>query len=53
VTTEYTNMSNKAKIEKFKIPEEVSHVTKALKDAGFEAYLIGGCVRDLFIGRKP
>ena len=46
-------MSNKAKIEKFKIPEEVSHVTKALKDAGFEAYLIGGCVRDLFIGRKP
>ena len=53
VTTEYTNMSNKAKIEKFKIPEEVSHVTKALKDGGFEAYLIGGCVRDLFIGRKP
>lgn len=46
-------MSNKAKIEKFKIPEEVSHVTKALKDAGFEAYLVGGCVRDLFMRRKP
>ncbi|OHB14904.1 MAG: hypothetical protein A2431_02815 [Candidatus Zambryskibacteria bacterium RIFOXYC1_FULL_39_10] len=46
-------MSHKAKIEKFKIPEEVSHVTKALKDAGFEAYLVGGCVRDLFMGRKP
>jgi len=46
-------MSNKAKIEKFDIPKEVSHVTKALKDAGFEAYLVGGCVRDLFIGRKP
>ena len=43
----------KAKIEKFKIPEEVSHVTKALKDAGFEAYLVGGCVRDLFMGKKP
>jgi len=43
----------KAKIEKFKIPEEVSYVTKALKDAGFEAYLVGGCVRDLFMGRKP
>ena len=46
-------MSNKAKIEKFKIPKEVSRVTKALKDAGFEAYLVGGCVRDLFMGRKP
>ncbi len=41
------------KIEKFNIPPEVSHVTKALKDAGFEAYLVGGCVRDLFMGRKP
>lgn len=46
-------MSNKAKIEKFKIPEEVSHVTRTLKDAGFEAYLVGGCVRDLFMRRKP
>ena len=46
-------MSHKAKIEKFKIPKEVAHVTKALKDAGFEAYLVGGCVRDLFMGRKP
>jgi len=46
-------MSNKAKIEKFKIPEEVSRVTGKLKDAGFEAYLVGGCVRDLFMGRKP
>jgi putative nucleotidyltransferase with HDIG domain len=24
-----------------------------LKDGGFEAYLVGGCVRDLFMGRKP
>lgn len=44
---------NKAKIEKFKILEEVSHVTKALKDAGFQAFLVGGCVRDLFMRRKP
>lgn len=43
----------KAKIEKFDIPEEVSHVTKTLKKAGFEAYLVGGCVRDLFMGRPP
>lgn len=43
----------KAKIEKFDIPVEVSRVTEKLKEAGFEAYLIGGCVRDLFMGRKP
>ncbi len=46
-------MQNKAKIDKFIVPEEVSRVTKTLKEAGFEAYLIGGCVRDLFMGRKP
>lgn len=43
----------KTKIEKFKIPGEVSHVTETLKKAGFQAYLVGGCVRDLFMGRKP
>ncbi|HEY4480054.1 MAG TPA: HD domain-containing protein [Candidatus Paceibacterota bacterium] len=46
-------MQNKVKIEKFEIPIEVSRVTKALKEAGFEAYLVGGCVRDMFMGRKP
>jgi tRNA nucleotidyltransferase (CCA-adding enzyme) len=44
---------SRAKIEKFKIPGEVSHVTKTLKEGGFEAYLVGGCVRDLFMNRKP
>ncbi|KKR62792.1 hypothetical protein A2643_00490 [Candidatus Nomurabacteria bacterium RIFCSPHIGHO2_01_FULL_39_220] len=36
-----------------KIPKEVSHVTDALEKAGFEAYLVGGCVRDLVMGREP
>ena len=35
------------------IPREVSHVTSTLENAGFEAYLVGGCVRDLVIGRIP
>src|SRR3989344_6321620 len=30
-----------------KIPKEVSYVTDTLEKAGFEAYLVGGCVRDL------
>ncbi|OHA88199.1 MAG: hypothetical protein A2741_01100 [Candidatus Zambryskibacteria bacterium RIFCSPHIGHO2_01_FULL_43_27] len=37
----------------FSIPKEVSQVTSALKKAGFEAYLVGGCVRDLYLGTKP
>lgn len=43
----------KAKIEKFKIPKEVTYVTETLKKANFEAFLVGGCVRDLFMSRKP
>jgi len=37
----------------FSIPLEVKTVTRALRDAGFEAYLVGGCVRDLMLGRAP
>ena len=28
-------------------------MANGLRKAGFEAYLVGGCVRDLLIGRKP
>ena len=37
----------------FKVPEEVVKVARTLREAGFEAYLVGGCVRDLLIGREP
>ncbi|MBU1292620.1 CCA tRNA nucleotidyltransferase [Patescibacteria group bacterium] len=37
----------------FRIPEEVTAVTDILRTAGHEAYLVGGCVRDLLIGRTP
>jgi tRNA nucleotidyltransferase (CCA-adding enzyme) len=36
-----------------KVPKEVSHVTKTLEEAGFESFLVGGCVRDLILGREP
>ncbi len=39
--------------QKFQIPKEVIIVSSELKKAGFEAYLVGGCVRDLFLNRKP
>ena len=35
------------------IPKEVSRVTSTLETAGFEAYLVGGCVRDLLLARTP
>ncbi len=39
--------------QSFSIPEEVLLVTKGLQKAGFEAYIVGGCVRDLLTGRTP
>jgi poly(A) polymerase/tRNA nucleotidyltransferase (CCA-adding enzyme) len=38
---------------KFHIPTEVTHVTETLNRAGFEAHLVGGCVRDLLLGKTP
>jgi poly(A) polymerase/tRNA nucleotidyltransferase (CCA-adding enzyme) len=35
------------------IPAEVVSVASALRSAGYEAYLVGGCVRDLLINRIP
>ncbi len=37
----------------FRIPEEVTKVSGGLRSAGYESYLVGGCVRDLLIGREP
>jgi poly(A) polymerase/tRNA nucleotidyltransferase (CCA-adding enzyme) len=35
----------------FKIPDYVTHVTQTLEKAGFEAFLVGGCVRDLVMSQ--
>ena len=35
------------------IPKEICDITKTLKGSSFEAYLVGGCVRDLLRGKKP
>ncbi len=35
------------------IPKEVIAVATKLEDAGFEAYVIGGCVRDVLLGKVP
>ncbi len=41
------------KIDNKAIPVFVTHVTAQLQKDGFEAYLVGGCFRDLLLGREP
>ncbi len=35
------------------LPKEVKDTIKALESAGFEAYAVGGCVRDFILEREP
>lgn len=35
------------------IPEKVKAIAKALEAKGFRAFLVGGCIRDAFLGKKP
>ena len=35
------------------VPQEVLEVLKKLQDAGFLAYIVGGCVRDILVEREP
>ncbi len=35
------------------IPKEVKSVLESLQKAGFEAYIVGGCVRDFLLGNSP
>ena len=35
------------------IPENVAHIINILEESGYEAYAVGGCVRDAIMGRTP
>ena len=35
------------------LPQDVSSILGVLRRAGYEAYAVGGCVRDSLIGKKP
>lgn len=43
-------MEQKLEINLNKIPEYVTRVTETLQSNDFEAFLVGGCVRDLILG---
>ncbi len=40
-------------IQKENIPILVQKITHTLEENGFEAYIVGGCVRDLVMGKEP
>lgn len=43
-------MGSKLKIA---VPDKAGYIVKTLQAAGFEAYVVGGCVRDSLLGREP
>lgn len=38
---------------KIELPEKVKYIIQTLREHGYEAYAVGGCVRDSILGRKP
>lgn len=40
-------------MNKIKVPEEAIQILKTINEAGFDAYVVGGCVRDSLLGKEP
>ncbi len=38
---------------KMNLPKDVENIIEKLESAGFEAYAVGGCVRDTMLGKEP
>ncbi len=36
-----------------RLPKNVEYIINTIESAGFEAYAVGGCVRDSLLGRRP
>ena len=41
------------KKQRIAMPPQVEGIIERLRQAGFEAYAVGGCVRDTLLGREP
>ena len=41
------------KIVRIALPEKVKYIIGTMAEAGYEAYAVGGCVRDCILGRTP
>lgn len=40
-------------LQKSQIPSEILKIVEKLEESGFEAWIVGGCVRDLYLNRTP
>lgn len=38
---------------KIELPKEVEQILNSLENNGFEAYVVGGCIRDRLLGKEP
>ena len=38
---------------RIQVPEDVKYIIEKLNNAGYEAYAVGGCIRDSILGRIP
>lgn len=50
---EKRNKRKGRKLLKIQLPEKVTRIIDVLEKEGFEAYAVGGCVRDTLLGREP
>lgn len=46
-------MKKTEELMKIEIPEQAKFIIETIREAGFEAYVVGGCVRDSLMGRVP
>lgn len=40
-------------MDRIELPKAVSYIISQLNKAGYEAYIVGGCVRDYLLGKTP
>ena len=40
-------------VVKIELPDHVTYIIRKLSERGYEAYAVGGCIRDTLLGRKP
>lgn len=54
MTTSHHSIANtEHPIQLFKISRNAIQVMEKLRQAGFEAYLVGGAIRDMYLGKEP
>ena len=40
-------------VKEIRVPADAEQIIEKLNEHGFEAYVVGGCVRDSLLGKEP